>query len=174
MTRNKNIRHIVALVSRYWFYFKSKDFKKREFFANDLDILRIQAHAKKLNESWTYEPDTFLGVKTDHIKPPMVASLEYDGDCDDYASALVGRYVDTNNIYVVSLHGKDKQLHHAVTAIKVNDLIFTINWGKTYVVHTVDELVELYEQLYDTKIYSCIFARWNQKKHKYVVVRKIG
>jgi len=167
------IRHLFWKLVLFNTYIKSKDKTKNLLFTNTLNMIRLQYFAKAKAQEWTYESDKLWGLVNRVASPAFSVELTA-GDCDDYASAILGQYEDTDNAYLLTYFCKPLIKSHTVPVFKHMGKIVTFNWGKVYTVSSVKELIKLYEKMYQVKIKDYHFAKWNDDKHRYVLKKFRG
>jgi hypothetical protein len=164
------IRHLFwDLILRHS-YRKSKDKLEQPLYTDTLNMTRLQYFAKLKAQNWNYVSDKLWGL-VNRIAPPTFSTEINEGDCDDYASAVLGQYEDIDNAYLFTYFCRPLIKSHTVPVFKLNGNIVTFNWGKMYVVKTKQELISLYEKIADVKIKSTHFAKWSEKKHRYVMTK---
>lgn len=170
--RNCSLFHMFFKLVMSWTYRRSRDKEKRNVHNWDLDIVRIQRYAKDKKIKWTFVNDRLFGA-ANFIQPPTLTNVLVAGDCDDFASSILGRYEEPHNAYLFTYFPKKVINAHTVPVFKLNDeKIVLINWGKTYLFDTVEEMLTYIEEnIAKSPIKSCHFAQWSQLKYKYVATK---
>jgi hypothetical protein len=167
------IRHLFWSIVLRRSYRKSKDKDKQPLYTNSLNMIRLQYFARAKAEKWNYKSDKLWGL-VNRIAPPTFSTEIDTGDCDDYASAVLGQYENTDNAYLFTYFCKPLIKSHTVPVFKRRGQFVTFNWGRVYVVPTIRELIELYESLANVEIKSTHFAQWSEKKYRYVMKKING
>lgn len=155
-------------------YLKSrvKD-KENRIIDGYMDFIRIQQFARDVRVAWNYQLDPFWGL-WNTISPPTTNELLREGDCDDYASVLIGRYIDTSKSYLYTYFPTDLRRAHSVPVFVLKDgSLLTINWGESYIVKTQKDLIKLYEDIFGVTIFSNHYAKWDNKKGRFRWTRKV-
>ena len=170
MKRNLGFKHLFFRVVMCWTYKRSRDKEKRTSHNNDLDLVRLAHYAKEKKAKWTFVNDGMRGL-LNYIIPPVLTMITEEGDCDDYASCIVGRYEVPTQAFLLTYFPKNLSRAHTVALVVTDNGIHTYNWGRSYFFSTLEELLVHYEKYADSPIISYHIAQWNEKKFQYQVAK---
>jgi len=176
--KNKGIFHSLLKIFMNWTYRRSvvessnapleiKDFEDVKQCARDL--IWYDTIFKK--RRWKYKSDKLLGL-LNHITPPDKAIELYEGDCDDYASAMVW-YGHGYNPAILTYFSYKIWKSHTVTIMKYNGMYYLFDWYLISSHNSIEDLLKKIEKRNRVKIRSYHLAIYNYDKGIYEAVTNV-
>lgn len=160
------IKQIVFWISMEISYRISK-MKKYDFYSPvELSLKDTIAYAKELSKKWNYEWDPLRGM-INTIHPQTGNHDIIAGDCDDFASVVLGHYEKPEDTYLLTYFPRKIYKAHTVALIKDENGYTLINWGRVSHHKIFDEVLDNLELYAKSPLDNVYIAQWDYKKRRF-------
>lgn len=153
-----------------WTYERSEGSKFTDPYINvavDLDVLKDEVIHKIRNKIFEYIPDRWFGM-SNHIKEPKHVKMHMYGDCDDWASYIMGRAIHYP-AYIFTYFRWNFFKAHTV-AIVYNEDTYRwrlFDWADVKEFDTFELLCKYLEKKYKMRIISRHIAKYDWHNARY-------